>query len=413
MDASGKVVAPAPKTPAGDPNRRPYQNDHKRKGPMPTSSSRQVATIEDEQPEERPAPKKKGGRPPWQPSFSYEQALDAPCKFHSGAKPSNHTTRKCHWLTRITKGEGMVPPPPPGPPPPAPQQPAARPAVGAIQDEFPEAHDAYVVFTSQVDDKRSRRRQHQEVNAVASSTAEFMHWSEKPISWSQADHPEVMPSPGSYAMVLDVTLATERRAARFSRVLIDGGSSINILYRDTMEKLNIKAKQLMPSRTVFHGIVPGLSCSPIGKIKMDVLFGDKDHFRREAIWFEVVDLESPYHALLGRPALAKFMAVPHYAYLKMKMPSSKGIITVAGDYKKSIECAMASSRLAESLVVAEEKKMLERVVAMAGKQPTLSPNPKDCDAQGSFQPAKETKKIPLDPENPERFAVIGANLDSK
>ena len=66
----------------------------------------------------------------------------------------------------------------------------------------------------------------------------------------------------------------------------------------------------MPSRTVFHGIVPGLSCSPIGKIKMDVLFEDKDHFHREAIWFEVVDLESPYHALLGRPALAKFMLCP-------------------------------------------------------------------------------------------------------
>ena len=108
---------------------------------------------------------------------------------------------------------------------------------------------------------------------------------------------------------------------------------------------------------------------------MDVLFGDKDHFRQEAIWFEVVDLESPYHALLGRPALAKCMAVPHYAYLKMKMPSSKGIITVAGDYKKSSECAMASSRLAESLVVAEEKKMLERVVAMASKQAALSPQP--------------------------------------
>ena len=50
---------------------------------------------------------------------------------------------------------------------------------------------------------------------------------------------------------------------------------------------------------------------------------------------------------------------------------------------------------------------------MAGKQPALSPNPKEYDAQGSFQPAKETKKIPLDTENPERFAVIGANLDSK
>ena len=106
-----------------------------------------------------------------------------------------------------------------------------------------------------------------------------MHWSEKPISWSQAGHLGVMPSPGSYTLVLDATLATERRAALFSHVLIDGGSSINILYRDTMEKLSIKAKQLMPSRTVFHGIMPGLSCSPIGKIKIDVLFGDKDHFR--------------------------------------------------------------------------------------------------------------------------------------
>ena len=152
-----------------------------------------------------------------------------------------------------------------------------------------------------------------------------------------------MPSPGSYALVLEATLATDRCAARFSRVLIDDGSSINILYRDTLEKLNVKTKQLTPTRTVFYDIVPGLSCAPIGKIKIDVLFGDKEHFRREAFWFEVVDLESPYHALLGRPALAKFMAVPHYAYLKMKIPSTKGVITIAGDYKKSSECAAAAA----------------------------------------------------------------------
>ena len=106
-----------------------------------------------------------------------------------------------------------------------------------------------------------------------------MHWSEKPISWSRADHPEVMPNPGSYALVLDATFATERRAARFSRVLIDGGSNINILYKDTMEKLGIKQRHLQPSRTIFHGIVPGLSCSPIGKTQIDALFGDKSHFR--------------------------------------------------------------------------------------------------------------------------------------
>src|SRR3954470_17686327 len=126
------------------------------------------------------------------------------------------------------QGDGLAPPPPAGqPPPPPPPKPAARP-VGAVQDEYPEEHGAYVVFTSTADDRRSRRLQQQEVNAAASDALEFMHWSEKPISWSRADHPEVMPNPSSYAMVLEATFATDRRAARFSRVLIDGGSSINI-----------------------------------------------------------------------------------------------------------------------------------------------------------------------------------------
>ena len=127
----------------------------------------------------------------------------------------------------------------------------------------------------------------------------------------------------------------------------------------------------------------------------------------------MVDLESPYHALLGQPALDKFMAVPHYAYLKMKMPSTKGILTVVGDYKKSVACAADSSRLAESLVIAAEKRLLDRVVALAGKKPEMSPIPKESEVEGSFKPAKETKKIPLDPEHPERHTVIGANLDSK
>jgi hypothetical protein len=48
----------------------------------------------------------------------------------------------------------------------------------------------------------------------------------------------------------------------------------------------------------------------------------------------VVDIRSPYHALLGLPALAKFMAVPHYAYLKMKLLGPRGMITISGYYKK-------------------------------------------------------------------------------
>jgi hypothetical protein len=81
-----------------------------------------------------------------------------------------------------------------------------------------------------------------------------------------------------------------------------------------MEKLGIPEIQLKPTKLTFHGIMPGHSCMPMGRIELEVLFGKRDNHRREPIWFEVVDLNSPYHALLGRPALAKFMAVPHYAY---------------------------------------------------------------------------------------------------
>ena len=122
----------------------------------------------------------------------------------------------------------------------------------------------------------------------------------------------------------------------------------------------------------------------------------------------MVDLDSPYHALL-----AKFMMFPHCAYLKAKMSGTKGIITIAGDYQKSQDCAAANSRLTESLIIAQEKWLLDRVVALAGKKPEIPPTPQESEAEGSFKLAKETKKIPLDPEHPERHAVIGTGLDSK
>ncbi|XP_020168768.1 uncharacterized protein [Aegilops tauschii subsp. strangulata] len=182
-----------------------------------------------------------------------------------------------------------------------------------------------------------------------------------------------------------------------------------------MDKLGVEAKHLEPSRTVFHGIVPGLSCSPISQIRLDVLFGTSDHFRREPIWFEVVDLSSAYHVLLGRPALAKFMAVPHYAYLKMKMPGPKGLITVAGDYRKSQEFAQAGTKLAKSLVIAEERHQLDRIVALAGEQPTVPVSVKESAGEASFQPSKDIKKIPLNPEDPScsKYVVVGAHLSSK
>ena len=82
----------------------------------------------------------------------------------------------------------------------------------------------------------------------------------------------------------------------------------------------------------------------------------------------MADLSSPYHLLLGLPAFAKFMMVPDHPFLKMKLPGPQGVITICGDYKRSIECSAASSKLADSLVIAEERHQLDKVVAMAQAQ---------------------------------------------
>jgi hypothetical protein len=145
-----------------------------------------------------------------------------------------------------------------------------------------------------------------------------------------------MPSPREYTLVLDPIMRSDTHTCRFSRVLIDGGSSINLLYQSSMEKLGIPVAQLKPSWLTFHGVVPGHSCTPMGRVQLEVFFGEKGNSHHEPIWFEVVDISSPYHALLGRPALAKSMAVPHYAYLKMKLPGPRGAITVSGCFRKSI-----------------------------------------------------------------------------
>jgi hypothetical protein len=211
------------------------------------------------------------------------------------------------------------------------------------EEDFPADVEQYHIFTTPGKDKRNDLWHKAEVNTVMPAEPQFMHWSEAAITWGCEDHPRLMPSPGEYALGLDPVIRSDTHTCRFSRVLIDGGSSINLLYQSSLEKLGIPLAQLKPSWLTFHGIVPRHSCTPLGKVQLVVLFGEKGNSRREPIWFEVMDISSPYHVLLGRLALAKLMAVPHYTYLKMKLPGLRGVMTVSGSFQKSLACAKESS----------------------------------------------------------------------
>jgi hypothetical protein len=72
-------------------------------------------------------------------------------------------------------------------------------------------------------------------------------------------------------------------------------------------------------------------------VVLQVTFGTKDNYCTEYIKFEVDDFESSYHTILGRLDLAKFMAIPHYVYLLLKMLDKIGVLTFRGYLKKSYD----------------------------------------------------------------------------
>jgi hypothetical protein len=118
---------------------------------------------------------------------------------------------------------------------------------------------------------------------------------------------------------------------------MDGGSGINVLYTSTLDEMGIPRSALRPLTAPFHGVVPGTEALPLGQIVLPVTFGDVWNFRTETLTFEVVGFSGTYHAILGRLAYAKFMAVPNYTYLKLKIPGPKGIITVGPTYQRAYE----------------------------------------------------------------------------
>jgi len=75
--------------------------------------------------------------------------------------------------------------------------------------------------------------------------------------------------------------------------------------------------------------VPGKKALPVCQIDIPVCFGMAANFRKETLTFEVVGFRVTYHAIIGRPGYAKFMVIPNYTYLKLKMPRPKEVITVS------------------------------------------------------------------------------------
>jgi hypothetical protein len=177
-------------------------------------------------------------------------------------------------------------------------------------------------------------------------------------------------------------------------------------------KLDI-THMLTKSTLPFYGIVPGNAAIPLGSVVLPVTYGEtRDNYRTEYVKFEVADFETSYHAILGRPAIAKFMAVPHYTYLVLKMPSPTGVLSMQGDLKISFYCDTKAVELTATNQVPNA--MMEIYVASKKLAPTELDIPEKSDKASKTQPAEEVqvKTIDLGTGDSSKTTTIGA-VDAK
>jgi hypothetical protein len=102
-----------------------------------------------------------------------------------------------------------------------------------------------------------------------------------------------------------------------------------------------------------------------------MIFRTRETFCTKNQQFEVADFEMAYNAYLGWLALTKFMAIPHYAYMVLKMSGLHGVIFIRGDIKCAYDYDKESCEMADRLTASIELQELKKVLAESPLDPIM------------------------------------------
>jgi hypothetical protein len=382
---------PAPSTPRRDTNQQTDKRWEKRPREEVHAAGPPVSRA-------RGAPR--GGKQ------TLDDIRDAQCPYH---KDMRHTLRNCRDF-KHSVGNGRpfqpLPPPPPRGGPGEPRQPQQQEGGGGGAFSRVDG-EVNVIFSGHgfQENKRQQKLNDRQILVATTSAPAPFRWSEHPITltrvnqWLNFDHSS------KYLLLVDLVI----RESRVKKVLVDEGSNINITFPRTLLGLGVTLKELHESDTPFFGIVPTEGEYPLGHIYMSVTFGTPENYKTEFLRFEVASFDCGYNTIIGRPGLAKFMVIPHYSYMILKMPGPQGIITVRADFQGATKCFQVA------IQVALTTKPPTTSSAQANSKPEgdLAIPTNEAQAVTSMRPTEETKRINLGFADKHKTVIISSSLDDK
>ncbi|KAK1665070.1 hypothetical protein QYE76_053229 [Lolium multiflorum] len=326
------------------------------------SASRTGAAALTKSPQPDPAP----------PNMRRIQGYAMPSPYRSGYGKSSHTNRNCKWVNDLKTD-------PSGYKRAQKHHPRGRGGKGKNKDKDEESSEAMDEDDPSPDPKEASaaNKSNPFVKKSVSAYHTFVGtptWSKKTCTFDRSNYPTIIPKECN-ALVVSLRID----GYDFSKCLMDGGASLNIMYLETLEKINLTKEQLKHSTTEFHGVVP-------------------------------VPFKSSYHVIFGRPTYHKFHARACYIYNKLKIPGPNGMITVSGDYKKARDCEEGEAAFAESVISGEELQGYRAAVDLSELQTTKK---QISEQKNSFKAAIDTKKHDLIEGDSTKQVSVGADLDPK
>jgi hypothetical protein len=211
--------------------------------------------------------------------------------------------------------------------------------------------------------------------AVSPTTLEYLKWPKVPIIRDHSNHTNFVPMLGRYPLIVSPIV----KDVNLNRVLIDGGSSLNILFLKTFDQIGLSRSLLHPSHAPFDGIVPRATSTPVGQITLPITFGTRENFYTENLQFEVTNFETMYNAFLGQPTLSMFMVIPRYTYFVLKMPGLHGVISIRGDIKRGFDCDRESCETTDRLMASVDLQELKQALVESPRtQSCMRPRPPRC-----------------------------------